>query len=123
MSAHGISPAWKERSKFGRGQPWIFEPTAIISIFLACSFFKGADIGPTDIGQILLECSFQVDEADVGPELITQILLACSFQVDDADIGPLDITQILLDCSFQVDENDILAPITTVSLSCFTELV
>lgn len=106
MSGHGISPAWKansSNSKFPFGAPWLFDPTSILSIYL--------------------NCSFQVDEADVGPEFITQILLDCSFQVDEQDVGPIFITQILADCSFQVDDQEIFQPLTTISLTCFTELV
>lgn len=100
MSAHGISPTWRQKNKFSRGEPWIFDPIAVLAVFL--------------------NCNFKVNENDIGID-VTQILLVCDFNINDSDIN-LDITQILLDCDFKVNENDIGIPITTISLSCFTEI-
>jgi len=103
MSAHGISPVWVSNDfseqEFEFGDPWIFNPKVVMSIFLNCGLVVGENDFEIDTLAILLGCNFLVDRNDFS-ESIT------------LDLG----------CAFVVDQNT-FSESMTVSLSCFTEIV
>lgn len=103
MSAHGISPAWVSNDfsnqEFAFGDPWLFDPQVVMSIFLNCGLVVG-------------ENDFEIDTL--------AILLGCNFLVDRNDFS--ESMTIGIGCDFIVDQNT-FSEAMTVSLSCFTETV
>lgn len=89
MSGHGISPTWVQNSEFDFGDPWIFDPTVIRSIFTECEIAEDGDIDL--LNTLNLICEINSGNVDV----LNIFSLECD-TTKNGDIQPLKTLSIIV---------------------------